>query len=320
MQIGLMLRSGNTGGTGARTAHRWSVLRQMALRAEEIGVDTLGVPDHMLFRNAPPTVNLPEGETRGVWECFTLLSALAAVTDRVTLLPLVACTSFRNPALLAKIADSLDEVSDGRVLLGLGAGWHPPEYAAYGYPFDHRVSRFEEALQIIIPMLKGQSVTFSGRYYSATDAELEPRGPRPEGPPIWIGARAPRMLGLVARYADAYHTDMLLNLEDVRAAEELFAVADAACRQIGRDPATLRRTSGCSLGVEGFQDVPDGPPRIILHGSTDQIVDKLAAYAAIGIDHFTFWLHPWTPQAIEHLAPIVEAAHKLERRTPTLAS
>lgn len=312
MQIGLMMRSGNNGGTGARQALRWTELREMALLAEQIGVDTLGVPDHLLFRHAPPVVQLPPDETRGVWECFTLLAAFAAVTSRVTLLPLVACTSFRNPALLAKIADSLDEVSNGRVLLGLGAGWHEPEYTAYGYPFDRRVGRFEEALRIIVPMLKGESVTFSGSYYSVTDAVLYPHGPRPAGPPIWIGARRPRMLGLVAKYADAYNTDMLLNVDDPRAAAELLAIAEDACRAAGRDPATLRRTSGCSLGLAGYQDVPSGPPDVIMHGSNEEIVDRLAGYAALGIDHFTFWLHPWTSRAVEQLAPIVEAAHKLE--------
>jgi alkanesulfonate monooxygenase SsuD/methylene tetrahydromethanopterin reductase-like flavin-dependent oxidoreductase (luciferase family) len=312
MQIGLLMRSGNNGGTGARRAHPWTYLREMALLAENIGVDTLAVPDHLLFRNGPPVVSLPEGETRGVWECFTLLTAYAAVTTRVTLLPMVACTSFRNPALLAKIVDSLDEVSAGRVLLGLGAGWHEPEYTAYGYPFDHRVGRFEEALQIIIPLLRGESVTFAGRYYSVADCTLYPRGPRPGGPPIWIGARGPRMLRLVARYADTYHTDMLLNVDDTRAAEELLGIAEQGCREVGRDPATLGRTSGCSLGLAGFEDVPDGPPAVLLHGSNAEIIDKLAAYAALGITHFTFWLHPWTLASIERLAPIVEAAHQLE--------
>jgi probable F420-dependent oxidoreductase len=311
MQIGLMIRSGNNGGSGAINAHRWTDLREMARLAEEIGVDTLGAPDHLLFRHGPPVVSLPAGETRGIWECFTLLTALAAVTKRVTLLPLVACTSFRNPALLAKIADSLDEVSGGRLLLGLGAGWHEPEYRAYGYPFDRRVSRFEEALQIVVPMLKGESVTFHGRYYQVDDAVLVPRGPRPGGPPIWIGARGPRMLGLVARYADAYNTDMLLDVGDTKAAEELLGIADDACRAAGRDPSTLLKTSGCSLGLAGADEVPGGPPSVILRGSTEQIVEKLAAYAAIGIQHFTFWLHPWTMHSIERLAPIVEAAHTL---------
>jgi len=311
MQIGLMIRSGNNGGSGAINAHRWTTLREMALLAEEIGVDTLGAPDHLLFRHAPPVVTLPEGETRGIWECFTLLTALAAITKRVTLLPLVACTSFRNPALLAKIADSLDEVSGGRLLLGLGAGWHEPEYAAYGYPFDRRVSRFEEALQIVVPMLKGEIVTFRGQYYSVADAALVPRGPRSGGPPIWIGARGPRMLGLVARYADAYNTDMLLDVDSTAAAEELFRIVEDACEKAGRDPSTLLKTSGCSLGLEGADDVPGGPPSVLMRGSTERIVEKLASYAAIGVQHFTFWLHPWTIKSVERLAPIVEAAHKL---------
>ncbi|MFN8525962.1 MAG: LLM class flavin-dependent oxidoreductase [Chloroflexota bacterium] len=311
MQISLIMRSGNNGGSGADSALPWTTLRDMALLAEDIGVDTIAAPDHLLFRNAPPTVVLPEGVTRGNWECFQMLTAIAALTKRVTLLPLVACTSFRNPALLAKMADTLDEISGGRLLLGLGAGWHEPEYAAYGFPFDHRVSRFEEALQIILPMLKGESVTFSGQYYSVTDCKLVPRGPRPAGPPIWIGARMPRMLGIVARYADAYNTDQLLDVSTPQTAADLLKIVDDACREHGRDPATMRKTSGAWLGMPGVEDVPGGPPRVMLQGSTQEIVDKLAGYAALGIDHFTFWMLPWTMKSIERLAPIVEAAHKL---------
>ena len=310
MQIGIMMRTWNPQASGGQELVRWSELKDIAVLAEDVGIDTLSAPDHLLFRNAPPMV-MPEGATSGVWEVFTLLSALAAVTRRVTLLPLVACTGFRNPALLAKIADSLDEVSDGRLLLGLGAGWHEPEYTAYGYPFDHRVSRFEEALQIIIPMLKGESVTHSGRHYEVNDAVLVPRGPRPGGPPIWIGARKPRMLGLVAKYADAYNTDMLLSFEGTTAAEGRLGIVDEACRTAGRDPSTLRKTAGCMLAVEGFDQVAGGISAPILRGSNEQIVELLAAHAAIGIDHFTFWLNPFSARAVEQLAPIVEAAHKL---------
>jgi alkanesulfonate monooxygenase SsuD/methylene tetrahydromethanopterin reductase-like flavin-dependent oxidoreductase (luciferase family) len=311
MQIGLMMRSGNNGGSGAIEALRWEALREMALIAEDVGVDTLAVPDHLLFRHAPPTVVLPEGQTRSAWECFTMLTAYAAITRRVTLLPLVACTSFRNPALLAKIATTLDEVSGGRLLLGLGAGWHEPEYKAYDYPFDHRVSRFEEALQIICPLLRGETVNFSGQYYSVTDCAMYPKGPRPEGPPIWIGARMPRMLGLVAKYAHNYNTDQLLDVDGTGAAEGLLDTVRDACRAIGRDPATLSISSGSHLGLEGWQDVAGGHPRAILHGSTQQIVDFLGAHAELGITHYTFWLHPFTPDSVEALGPIVEAAHKL---------
>ena len=311
MQIGVMMRSGRQRASGATDDPlRWRELREMAQLAEDIGIDTLCVPDHLLFRSSG-TVQLPEGETRGNWECFSILSALAATTRRATLLPMVACTSFRNPALLAKIADAVDEISDGRLLLGLGAGWHEPEYTAFGYPFDRRVARFEEALQIVVPLLRGETVTFHGQHYDADDAVLVPRGPRPNGPPIWIGARRPRMLGLVAKYADAYHTDMLLDVGETEAAEELFRVLDDACRAIGRDPATMRRTSGSAIAVEGADEVVGGPPAVCLRGSTEEIVAKLAAFASLGIQHYTFWLYPLSMQGIERLAPIVEAAHML---------
>jgi len=315
MQLGIMMRTGTTLAAGvpvgSNTPLRWSDRRAMATLAEAVGVDTLCAPDYLLFRSAPPEVNLPEGETRGIWEVFTLLTALAASTSRVTLLPFVACTSFRNPALLAKIADTLDEVSGGRLILGLGAGWHQPEYRAYGYPYDRRVSRFEEALQIIVPLLKGERVTFSGRFYQVEDAVLVPRGPRPSGIPIWIGARRPRMLGLVATYADAYNTDQLLDVSDTKAAEDLFQIADDACRAIGRDPQTLKRTSGISLALEGAEETVGGLLGVILRGSNQEIVDKLAAYAAIGVEHMTCWVYPWSLKGIERLAPIVEAAHRI---------
>jgi alkanesulfonate monooxygenase SsuD/methylene tetrahydromethanopterin reductase-like flavin-dependent oxidoreductase (luciferase family) len=162
-----------------------------------------------------------------------------------------------------------------------------------------------------VPLLKGERVTFHGRFYDVDDVVLVPRGPRPGGPPIWIGARGPRMLGLVARYADAYNTDMLLDVNDTRACEELLGIAEEASRTAGRDPSTLRKTSGCSLGLEGADGVPGGPPSVLMRGSADEIVEKLAGYAALGVEHFTFWLHPWTLQSVERLAPIVEAAHRL---------
>jgi probable F420-dependent oxidoreductase len=311
MEVGVMMRTGRgraSGGTDDPL--RWRELREMARLAEDVGVDTVCVPDHLLFRSSG-AVSLPAGETRGNWECFSLLSALAASTRRATLLTMVACTSFRNPALLAKIADTVDEVSDGRLLLGLGAGWHEPEYTAYGFPFDRRVGRFEEALQVVVPLLRGETVTFHGQFYDADDAVLVPRGPRPGGPPIWIGARRPRMLGLVAKYADAYHTDVLADPEHTQAAEEQFHVVDEACRALGRDPATLIRTTGSAIAVEGADEIPGGPPTVCLRGSTEQIAEKLAAYAALGVRHFTFWLYPLSMQGIERLAPIVEAAHKL---------
>jgi alkanesulfonate monooxygenase SsuD/methylene tetrahydromethanopterin reductase-like flavin-dependent oxidoreductase (luciferase family) len=311
MQIGMMMRTIVPGmPTGSIRPFRWTELREMATLAEDIGVDTLCAPDHLLFRREAPAMLIPEGETRGVWEVFTLLTALAASTRRVTLLPFVACTSFRNPALLAKIADTLDEVSDGRLILGLGAGWHEPEYRAYGYPYDNRVSRFEEALQIMVPMLKGERVTLHGQFYSVDDAVLVPRGPRPGGIPIWIGARRPRMLGLVAKYSDAYNTDQLLDVSSTKGAEELFEVAENACKTAGRDPSTLMRTSCVSVALGDADESVGAPQNMTLCGSNQEIIEKLAGYAALGVKHMTVMLFPWSLKGIERLAPIVEAAHR----------
>src|SRR5438046_584058 len=167
LRLGLMLPIG-VGALGDGQPVRWADIREMARLAETIGLDTLLAPDHLLFRRSPPTnvppVDMPEGKTRGIWEAWTILSAVAAATSRIHLGPFVACTSFRNPALLAKMADTLDEVSGGRLVLGLRAGWHEPEYRAYGFPaFARRARQFEEAVRIIHALLREGHVAFAGR-------------------------------------------------------------------------------------------------------------------------------------------------------------
>ncbi len=196
MKIGIVLPISET---DEGQMARYAELRAMALRAEADGFDSVWVYDHLLFR-------FPDNPTRGIWEAWTLLSALAEATERVELGALVLCTAFRNPALLAKMADTLDEVSGGRLILGLGAGWHRPEFDAFGLPFDHLVGRFEDALRIIHPLLRTGAVDFRGEYAQAPDCVSLPRSPRPDGPPILIGAFGPRMLRLTAQYADAWNT------------------------------------------------------------------------------------------------------------------
>src|SRR6184192_703328 len=197
MKIGIVLDIGE-GSLDGRTP-TFRDLREMALVAEQVGFDSLWLADHLIYR-------FPNQAESAPWEALTILSALAAVTTQITLGTLVICTSFRPPAMLAKMADALDEVSGGRFILGLGAGWHQPEYEAFGYPFDHLASRFDEALQIIVPLLRKGHVDFQGQYYEVRNCVLRPRGPSPAGPRILIGARRPRMLQLVARYADAWNT------------------------------------------------------------------------------------------------------------------
>lgn len=288
-----------TGQMGGETP-RWGDLLTMATLAEDVGFDSLWLEDHLLFR-------LADGPAEGPWECWTLLSALAAVTSRVELGPLVACTSFRSPQLLAKMADTVDEISGGRLILGLGAGWHEPEYRAFGYPYDHRVSRFEEAIQIIHPLLRQGAVDFTGTYYQARDCVLQPRGPRPAGPPIMVGTLGPRMLRLTATYADLWNADWTRHPDELT---PLLAIVDAACDEVGRDPATLGRTASVLIDLPSAAGRGGRSPRTRNRPpdprSPEEIADLLRAYAAIGISHAMVWLDPFTPAGIEEFAPVLE--------------
>ena len=183
---------------------RYSDIRAMAQTAEATGYDSLWIPDHLIMKIPPDT-----GTIRGTWDPWTLLSGLAEATTTITLGVLVTCLGWRNPALVAKMSEGIDEISDGRFVLGVGAGWHEPEYEMFGFPWDHRVSRFEESLQIISGLFRNGTADLEGRFFSAHDAVNEPRGPRAEsgGPPILVGTSGPRMLGLTARYGDAWNTN-----------------------------------------------------------------------------------------------------------------
>src|SRR5438876_6988892 len=147
---------------------RWPEVAAMARSAEEAGFDSIWLGDHLLYRG--------DGRAeRGPWDVWTQLAALAATTERVRLGPLVACTAFHPPGLLARMAASVDEVSGGRLVLGIGAGWNETEFRAFGIPYDRRVSRFEEAFEIVRRLLAGERLTFSGRFYAVEDALLLPR-------------------------------------------------------------------------------------------------------------------------------------------------
>ena len=276
----------------------------MARRAEEIGFDSLWIADHLLFRF--------EGiEPRGGWECLSLLAALAAATERVELGTLVVCTGFRNPALLAKIADTIEEISGGRIILGLGAGYHEPEYRAFGFPYDHRVGRFEEAVQIISGLLKEGRVDFRGQFYEARDCELRPRGPRPGGPPIMIGTKGARMLRLTAKYADLWNGWVAFDRSSADEVPPLRELVDDACSEVGRDPATLGRTMTVLVDFVGTPDLPvrlirpDSRPEPIV-GTPTEIARALHAFAAEGIAHIQVALQPNNLAGIERFAPVIE--------------
>lgn len=232
-------------------ALRWKDIAALAARAEEVGFDSFWVPDHLLFRFEGQAAHAP-------WEGWSIISALAASTNRIGIGSLVVCTAFRNPGLLAKMADTVDEISGGRFTLGLGAGWHDPEYAAYGYPADHRIDRFEEAVSVIRTLLRTGAIDHQGRYYDLRDCELRPRGPRPDGPPILIGALAsrPRMLRLAATYADIWNGWLVPGRNYADQGAPLQDAVDRACETAGRAPQTLERT----VGVFVDQRPPDDRP------------------------------------------------------------
>jgi probable F420-dependent oxidoreductase len=279
-----------------RTA-RWSDLKTMAQIGEQIGADAIWVTDHLLHR-------APDEEPRGAWECWSHLSALAAVTDRVALGTLVVCAGFRNPALLAKMAATVEEISDGRLILGIGAGWNQAEYQAFGYPFDHRVSRFDEALQILSGLLRNGHVDFRGQYYKARDCELRPRGPRPQGPPLLIGSTAPRMLDLLARYGDAWNVWWTNTGNRAAGVPDTAAKVDAACIAAGRDPLTVAKTVAVLVSMDPERSAPKGVSP--LSGSAEEIAAGLRAYAEFGVSHLQVRLQPNIPSAWEAFAPVLE--------------
>jgi FMNH2-dependent dimethyl sulfone monooxygenase len=265
MKIGLMLAQSAADGSGGT----WAEIASIARQAEDGGADSLWLSDHFFYR----ADDAPVGSETGYHEAWTLLSALATVTTRVELGTLVLATSFRPAGLLAKMAATADEVSGGRIILGLGCGWHEPEYDAFGYPFDHRVGRFEEALRIIVPLVRGQRVTAGGTWQEVRDAAILPPPPRLDLP-IHVAAKGERMLRLTAELADAWQTAWF-GLPDERyrgRRQDLLT----ACAAVGRDPATIEMTVGLDVGG-------DDAPSVAL--DADAIARMFEAWQTEGAGH-----------------------------------
>jgi probable F420-dependent oxidoreductase len=296
MKYGLMLPLAESETPG------YATLREMAITAEAHGLDSVWGADHLIFREG--------GETEGIHECWTLLTAVAAVTSRVEIGPLVLALPFRNPALTAKMAAELDEVSGGRLILGLGCGWHRPEFDAFGYPFDHRVGRFEEGLEIIVPLLRGETVTFEGRYFRVEDVELRPKPIRAGGPPVLIAGKQPRMLSLVARHAAQWNGAWYGVPSKADELRTRLANVHAALDAAGRDPSTLVLTAGIHVAWDDAE--ADAPERAI-RGTPQEVALALAGYAELGISHLIAHVFPRTPDAVRRYA---EAAALARERVP----
>jgi alkanesulfonate monooxygenase SsuD/methylene tetrahydromethanopterin reductase-like flavin-dependent oxidoreductase (luciferase family) len=283
MKVGLSLPQNSRDGAGG-----WPAIRELAEIARVGGADSLWVADHFFHR-------APDDEV-GLYEPFELLAAVAAVTPGMEIGPLVAATSFRSPGLLAKMAATLDAIAGGRLILGVGCGWHEPEYRAFGYPFDHRVGRFEEAIRVVRGLLDGERVTFSGTWITVDDAVLLP-APR-RRIPLLMAADGPRMLRLTARYGDAWQAAW-------------FAVPDASFRE-----QRSRLQDAC--GLEGRSGQPDvfvginvgeaDDPHVALDAAA--VADALEAWALEGVAHVQIGAWPATPATWE---PVLEGIQHFRR-------
>jgi alkanesulfonate monooxygenase SsuD/methylene tetrahydromethanopterin reductase-like flavin-dependent oxidoreductase (luciferase family) len=274
----------------------------MAKAAEEVGFDTLWLGDHLLYRYA-------DGSSRGPWEVWTMLAALAASTSRIRLGPLVAATAFHAPPMLAKLAATVDEVSGGRLILGLGAGWNETEFRAFGFPFDHRISRFEEAFTIIRTLLRDGAIDFDGRFFQARDAELLPRPARPGGPPLMIGSVGPRMLEITLPHVQLWNAWYRDSGNSPAGLEPILRMVDEACRKVGRDPAEVERTSAVLVRM------PGGTGRVMgdttqaeiapLEGSPNEIAGRLREFADLRVAEVQLVVDPITVESIKGLAPVL---------------
>ena len=292
-EIGLVLPLAQFG--TERFTPRWTEIRQIAQRAEQMGFDTLWTPDELLWRaeDAPP---------QGIWDGVSMAGAVAATTSRVRVGTWVLSALHRNPGIIAKTAETLDEISGGRFIFGLGAGHEWPGQAhAFGLPEDQIFARFEEALHVIIPLLRTGRADFEGRFHQARDLVHQPVGPRPNAIPLLIGGNGPKG----QRHA-ALHADIWSGYAEERAhVEELgprLATLDAICEEVGRDPRTIGR--GAGISVNPLE--PSGWRPSVISGPSDKIADGLRSFRDAGFTQVDIMLGPGTLEAVEAMAPVLE--------------
>lgn len=275
---------------------RWPELARMARAAEAAGFDSLWVGDHYLY-------DAPDGRV-GPWEAWTTLAALAAVTERVQLAPFVASLTFHNPAVVAKMAATVDEVSRGRLILGVGAGWNETEYRAFGFPFERRIARFAESFHVVHRLLAGETVTIDGEFVQLDRCVVLPPSARAEPIPILVGSTGQRMLDITLPYAaawNAWFTEYGNRPADVGRA---LAPLHAACERIGRDPATV--VTSVALLLDLGTDRPRQHSINPVRGAAAQ-VEALHELAAAGIDLVQLVLDPITEASIGQAADVVAA-------------
>ena len=294
-RIGLVLPMGESFLDGSTA--RWVEIRDLAIQAESMGFDTVWLADELLWRPV-------DGETRGWWECVAMAGAVAAATSRVKVGTWVLSALHRNPGLTAKAVETLDEISGGRFVLGLGSGHAGRQAHAFGLPEDHVFGRFEEAVEIIVPLLRQGRADFEGTFHAARDLEHRPVGPRPGRIPIMVGAKGPKMLQLAVRHADIWSWYVEERSDLTEFGPRLDALL-AACDAAGRDPATIGRSAGIIVeptAVTGAAEMLGVPVR----GSPEAIADSFRSFLDAGFSQLEVILWPPTPEALEAMAPVME--------------
>jgi probable F420-dependent oxidoreductase len=286
----------------------WEGVRRVAGLAEDCGLDSVWVSDHLFFDWSKYGGS---AELQGALECWTTLTAVAAATERVRVGTLALCNDLRNPALLAKMAASLDLLSGGRLDVGLGAGWYEPEYRAAGIPFDPprvRIERLGEAAAIVGRLLSGEELSFDGVHYRLRGAVCRPRPRQSPRPAVWLAGKGNRLLDTAARVADGWNFSWIGSVDVYR---ERVRRVERSCERVERDPASLRRSVGVYVvaGRDGsdarrrFERLVERTPAGVLRaakggagvsweefrhdhvaGSTGEVIDRLGALADLGVE------------------------------------
>ncbi|HLX35441.1 MAG TPA: LLM class flavin-dependent oxidoreductase [Candidatus Limnocylindrales bacterium] len=293
-EVGVVIQAGTWG--PERQLNRWSDIRAMILRAEEMGFDTVWFADELVwfFDDKPPLA---------LWDAISIIGAAAAITSRIKIGTWVISALHRNPGITAKIVETVDEISDGRFVFGLGAGhaW-PGQAHAFGLPEDRIFDRFDEALQVMVPLLREGKATFEGQYHAARDLPQIPHGPRPNRIPLMLGVLGPRGQRLAAKHADIWSCYSNERTDMVEFAPLLEGL-EAACAEVGRDPRSIGRSAG--VDVKPLEPEPH-PEAAWIGGTPEQQADQIRALIAGGFTQVELFISPPTLESLEACAPVLE--------------
>ncbi len=281
----------------------WPELIAMTRTAEAVGFDSVWLGDHLLY-------DLPDGTSRGPWEVYTSLAALAAVTERVQLGSLVSSLGFHDPAMIAKMSATIDGISGGRFTLGVGSGWNEREYRAYGLPFDRRVDRFEEAFGLVRRLLAGETVTHAGTYYALDQCVIDPPPVRDGGPVLMLGSNSPRMASIALPHVHSWNVWWSIFGNTPAGFAEVLADMRARAAAVGRDPDEIEATACVYVQASGGGGRTMGDPSMAervqpLRGEPAAMAEQLAAFEAAGAEHLMLVVDPITDASVEWLGGVL---------------